>query len=195
MSSPPDPNAPFSRKFSFRLVLSFEMCRSTSSPRFPSRQRPHRLISFLNDRPCKSRLELCSRIVSNPFMKVTSAEMPFPAPPKLRFKDPIFPNKPQFTFPQDVSTCSYDLVDFLCSEIPIFNLGRIRSSAFPRARNQITEINFTCQHLSKSVLLLVQSSFHMVEFSVLICFAKLPACSTTLLELRARNRIMGINIT
>jgi hypothetical protein len=195
MSSPPDPNAPFSRKFSFRLVLSFEMCRSTSSPRFPSRQRPHRLISFLNDRPCKSRLELCSRIVSNPFMKVTSAEMPFPAPPKLRFKDPIFPNKPQFTFPQDVSTCSYDLVDFLCSEIPIFNLGRIRSSAFPRARNQITEINITCQHLSKSVLILVQSSFHMVGFSVLICFAKLPACSTTLLELRARNRIMGINIT
>ena len=98
-------------------------------------------------------------------------------PQKLRFKDPIFPNKPQFTFPQDVSTCSYDLVDFLCSEIPIFNLGRIRSSAFPRARNQITEINITCQHLSKSVLILVQSSFHMVGFSVLICFAKLPACS------------------
>ncbi len=125
----------------------------------------------------------------------TSAEMPFPAPPKLRFKDPISPNKNQFTFPQDVYTCSYDLVDFLCSEIPIFNLGRIRSSAFPRARNEITEINITCQHLSKLILILVQSSCHMVGFSVLICFAKLPACSTTLLELRAQNRIMGINIS
>ena len=181
MSSPPDPNAPFSRKFSFRLVLSFEMCRSTSSPRFPSRQRPHRLISFLNDRPCKSRLELCSRIVSNPFMKVTSAEMPFPAPPKLRFKDPIFPNKPQFTLPQDVSTCSYDLVDFLCSEIPIFNLGRIRSSAFPRARNQITEINITCQHQPTLILLWFPSTFSRTEHAI-FRFHVVDSCFLCLLQ-------------
>ena len=57
---------------------------------------------FQNDWPCKSRLTQCSHIVSNPFMKVTSAEMPFPTPPKFRFKDPIFLYKPQFTFPRDV---------------------------------------------------------------------------------------------
>jgi hypothetical protein len=102
ISSPTESNAPFSRKSSFRLVLSFEMCRSTSSPRYPARQRPHRLISFLNDRPCKSRSELCSRIVSNPVLKANSAEMPLPTEPKFRFKDPISSNKLQFTFPQDV---------------------------------------------------------------------------------------------
>ena len=99
---PPARNASFSRKFSFWPVQSFKMCRLTSSPRTPSRQRPHLPISFKNDRQCKRRLELCSRIVSNPVMKATSAEMPFPTPPKFTFKDPIFPKKPQFTFPQDV---------------------------------------------------------------------------------------------
>ena len=95
-------NASFSRKFSFWPMQSFEMCRLTSSPRTPSRQRPHLPISFYNDWPCKSILELCSRIVSNPVMKATSAEMPFPTPPKFRFKRPIFFKKPQFTFPHDV---------------------------------------------------------------------------------------------
>ena len=99
---PPARNAPFSRKFSFRTVISFEMCPFTSSPRTPSRRRPHLLISFQNDRPCKSRLELCSRIISNPVMTATSAELPFPTPPKFRFNDPIFTKKPQFTFPFDV---------------------------------------------------------------------------------------------
>jgi hypothetical protein len=50
------------------------------------------------------------------------AEMPFPTPRKFRFKDPIFLYKPQFTFPRDVETYSYDSVDFLCSEIQIFNV-------------------------------------------------------------------------
>ena len=43
---PPARNAPFSRKFSFLPVQSFEMCRLTSAPRTPSRQRPHLPISF-----------------------------------------------------------------------------------------------------------------------------------------------------
>jgi hypothetical protein len=35
-------------------------------------------------------------------MKAASDEMPFPTLPKFRFKDPVFPKKPQFTFPYDV---------------------------------------------------------------------------------------------
>ena len=43
---PPASNAPFSQKFSFLPVQSFEMRRLTSAPRTPSRQRPHLPISF-----------------------------------------------------------------------------------------------------------------------------------------------------
>ncbi len=52
-------------------------------------------------------------------------------PPKFSFKDPLSPNRPQFTFPQDVETYSYDSVDFLCSEILMINVGRILSCLFP----------------------------------------------------------------
>ena len=71
---------------------------------------------------------------------------------------------------------------FLCSEIPIFDVGRISLSPFPRARNRIMEIHITCQHVSESVLKLIQASFHSVWFFLLICFAELPACSTTSLK-------------
>jgi hypothetical protein len=99
-------------------------------------------------------------------------------PPKFSFKDPLSPNRPQFTFPQDVETYSYDSVDFLCSEILMINVGRILSCLFPvsvRCFDWPSQV-FAALPSQVSVRCFAKSSVRCFAKSSVRCFAKSSVC-------------------